>query len=141
MTFIVAVTDSVFPSLESERRILDSLGVELRPGQCRSEEDIVALAEKADAVLNCYAPKLRPPDADNVGVPGVACHSASGFGAAQWVRRSGRETTRRCPGLAGHPCVPALAHGSIPNLRQVAAKLLELRVWWRGPRSARATRS
>ena len=55
MAFIVAVTDSVFPSLEPEHRVLDPLGVELRPGQCRSEEEIIALAQEADAVLNCYA--------------------------------------------------------------------------------------
>lgn len=27
----------------------------MRPGQCQSEEEIIALAERADAVLNCYA--------------------------------------------------------------------------------------
>jgi len=55
MAFIVAVTDSVFPSLEPEHRVLDPLGVELRAGQCRSEEEIIALAQEADAILNCYA--------------------------------------------------------------------------------------
>ena len=55
MTFIVAVTDSVFPSLEPERRVLDPLGVEIRAGQCRSEEEVLALAEEADGILNCYA--------------------------------------------------------------------------------------
>ena len=55
MAFIVAVTDSVFPSLEPEHRVLDPMGVELRPGQCRSEEELIALAQEADAVLNCYA--------------------------------------------------------------------------------------
>ncbi|HLC41370.1 MAG TPA: C-terminal binding protein [Methylomirabilota bacterium] len=55
MSFVVAVTDYVFPSLEPERRVLDPLGVELRAGQCRSEEEIIALAQEADAVLNCYA--------------------------------------------------------------------------------------
>ena len=55
MTFIVAVTDSVFPSLDPEHRVLDPLGVDLRPAQCRSEEEIIALAQEADAVLNCYA--------------------------------------------------------------------------------------
>lgn len=55
MQLVVAVTDSVFPSLEPERGVLDPLGVELRPGQCRSEEEILALAGEADAVLNCYA--------------------------------------------------------------------------------------
>jgi len=55
MAFIVAVTDSVFPSLEPEHRVLDPLGVELRAGQCRSEEEVVALARDANAILNCYA--------------------------------------------------------------------------------------
>jgi D-3-phosphoglycerate dehydrogenase / 2-oxoglutarate reductase len=55
MAFIVAVTDSVFPSLEPEHRVLDPLGVELRAGQCRSEEEVIALAKDADAILNCYA--------------------------------------------------------------------------------------
>ncbi len=55
MGFVVAVTDFVFPSFEPERRVLGPLGVELRPGQCRSEEEIIALAREADAILNCYA--------------------------------------------------------------------------------------
>jgi D-3-phosphoglycerate dehydrogenase len=55
MGFIVAVTDYVFPSLEPERAVLAPLGVELRPRQCRSDEEIIALAQDADAVLNCYA--------------------------------------------------------------------------------------
>ena len=55
MSFIVAITDYVFPSLEPERAVLEPLGVELRPQQCRSEEEIIALAQEADAILNCYA--------------------------------------------------------------------------------------
>ena len=55
MSFIVAITDYVFPSLEPEHAVLASLGVELRPQQCRSEEEIIALAHDADAILNCYA--------------------------------------------------------------------------------------
>jgi D-3-phosphoglycerate dehydrogenase len=55
MSFIVAITDYVFPSLEPERGVLAPLGVELRPQQCRSEEEIIALAHDADAILNCYA--------------------------------------------------------------------------------------
>jgi len=55
MSLVVAVTDSVFPSLEPERRVLAPLGVELRPGQCRSEEELIELTRGADAVLNCYA--------------------------------------------------------------------------------------
>src|SRR5947199_9425245 len=55
MSFIVAITDYVFPSLEPEQRVLAPLGVELRPAQCKSEEEIIDLAQDADAVLNCYA--------------------------------------------------------------------------------------
>src|SRR5262245_23050543 len=55
MSFIVAITDYVFSSLEPERKVLESLGVELRPAQCKSEEEIVELTREADAVLNCYA--------------------------------------------------------------------------------------
>jgi D-3-phosphoglycerate dehydrogenase len=55
MSLIVAITDYVFPSLEPEQAVLGPLGVELRPQQCRSEEEIIALAQDADAVLNCYA--------------------------------------------------------------------------------------
>ena len=55
MSFVVAVTDFVFPSLEPEQRVLEPLGVELRPGQCRSEEEIIELTQGVDAVLNCYA--------------------------------------------------------------------------------------
>ena len=55
MSFIVAVTDYVFPSLEPEQRVLAPLGVELRPSQCKSEEEIIVLTKEADAILNCYA--------------------------------------------------------------------------------------
>jgi D-3-phosphoglycerate dehydrogenase len=55
MSFIVAITDYVFPSLEPEQAVLEPLGVELRPQQCRSEDEIIALAQDGDAVLNCYA--------------------------------------------------------------------------------------
>lgn len=55
MSFIVAITDYVFPSLEPEQRVLTPLGVELLPAQCKSEEEIIELTRDADAVLNCYA--------------------------------------------------------------------------------------
>jgi D-3-phosphoglycerate dehydrogenase len=55
MSFIVAITDYVFPSLEPEQRVLAPLGVELRPAQCKSEEEIINLAKDADGILNCYA--------------------------------------------------------------------------------------
>jgi D-3-phosphoglycerate dehydrogenase len=55
MSFVVAITDYIFPSLDPERAVLQPLAVELRPQQCRSEEEIIALAQEADAILNCYA--------------------------------------------------------------------------------------
>jgi D-3-phosphoglycerate dehydrogenase len=55
MSFIVAITDHVFPSLEPEQRVLAPLGADLRPAQSKSEEEIIALTQEADAVLNCYA--------------------------------------------------------------------------------------
>ena len=55
MKYVVAVTDYVFSSLEPEQRVLAPLDVELRPAQCKSEEEIIALTQGADAVLNCYA--------------------------------------------------------------------------------------
>jgi D-3-phosphoglycerate dehydrogenase / 2-oxoglutarate reductase len=55
MSFIVAITDYVFPSLEPEHAVLAPLGVELRPQQCKSEEELIVLAQEADAILNCYA--------------------------------------------------------------------------------------
>ncbi|HEU4342671.1 MAG TPA: C-terminal binding protein [Candidatus Binatia bacterium] len=60
MSFIVAITDYVFPSLEPERTVLAPLGVELRPQQCRSDEEIIALTQEAHAVLNCYAKMTAP---------------------------------------------------------------------------------
>jgi D-3-phosphoglycerate dehydrogenase len=55
MSFIVAVMDYVFPSLEPERRVLVALGVELCPQQCRSTMRSSRWARDVDGVLNCYA--------------------------------------------------------------------------------------
>jgi D-3-phosphoglycerate dehydrogenase / 2-oxoglutarate reductase len=55
MSFVVAVTDYVFPSLEPEQRVLAPLGAQLRAKQCKSAEEIIELTREADAVLNCYA--------------------------------------------------------------------------------------
>ena len=55
MSFVVAVTDYVFASLEPERAVLEPLVAELRPRQCRSEEEIIELTREADGILNCYA--------------------------------------------------------------------------------------
>jgi D-3-phosphoglycerate dehydrogenase len=55
MSFIIAVTDYGFPSLEPERRVLAALGVELCPQQCRSTMRSSRWARDVDGVLNCYA--------------------------------------------------------------------------------------
>jgi D-3-phosphoglycerate dehydrogenase len=55
-TAIIAITDHVFHGVEPERAAAAALGAELRVGQCRTPEDVLALTRDADAVLNCYAP-------------------------------------------------------------------------------------
>ena len=53
---IVPITDYVFPNLEPERAVLDPLGVDLRPAQCKSSQEVAGHVRGADAVLVCYAP-------------------------------------------------------------------------------------
>lgn len=48
--FKVAVTESVFPNLDTERAILAWEGSELAASQCRSVADAVALVQGARAV-------------------------------------------------------------------------------------------
>src|SRR4029453_5780416 len=57
MSLVVAITDYVFPSLEPERAVLEPLGAELRPAQCKSEEEIIALTQEAGAGTKRYAKK------------------------------------------------------------------------------------
>ncbi len=53
--FIVAVTDYPWPNLDPERAALSALDVELRSRSSSTLEEIIALAQDADAVLNTYA--------------------------------------------------------------------------------------
>lgn len=54
---IVAVTDHVFPDLETERALLEGAGYELRyRGNARTLDEVIAATAGAAAVLNCYAP-------------------------------------------------------------------------------------
>ena len=53
---VVPITDYVFPNLEPEQAVLGPLGVELRPAQCRTPEEVVEHVRGADALLVCYAP-------------------------------------------------------------------------------------
>ncbi|MFQ5852490.1 MAG: C-terminal binding protein [Candidatus Binatia bacterium] len=52
----VVVTDHLFPSLSEEIEMFGQMDAELVVGQCRTEEQIIALSRTADAILNTYAP-------------------------------------------------------------------------------------
>jgi D-3-phosphoglycerate dehydrogenase len=52
----VLVTDYTFGDLEIEQSILGPLGCELRPHQCRSEAELLAVVPGADYVLTQFAP-------------------------------------------------------------------------------------
>jgi D-3-phosphoglycerate dehydrogenase / 2-oxoglutarate reductase len=53
--FLIAVTDSVFPSLDPAKAALERVDPELRMAKSSSAEDILAVARDADAVLVTYA--------------------------------------------------------------------------------------
>ena len=54
---VIAVTDHVFPDLETERSLADAAGHELRyAGNAKTPEEVISATAGADAVLNCYAP-------------------------------------------------------------------------------------
>lgn len=57
--FKVVVTDSVFPHLETERRLLGAVGAELVALQARQDEELVEVVRDADALLVCFAPVTR----------------------------------------------------------------------------------
>src|SRR6266508_5623810 len=52
---LIAVTDSVFPSLDPAKAALARVDPELRMAKSASAEDILAVAREADAVLVTYA--------------------------------------------------------------------------------------
>ena len=51
----VAVTDHLFPSMDDEARMFGDMDTQLIIGQCKSEDDVIALCGGADAILNTYA--------------------------------------------------------------------------------------
>ena len=51
----VAVTDHLFPSMDAEARMFGEMDTELVIGQCKGEDDVIALCRHADAILNTYA--------------------------------------------------------------------------------------
>jgi D-3-phosphoglycerate dehydrogenase len=54
---VVVVADHVFPSLDTERELLEAAGHELRfEANARRPADVIRAAAGADAVLLCYAP-------------------------------------------------------------------------------------
>lgn len=52
--FKVVVTDYVFPNLAPEKSILAEADAEVVAGQCKTRDDLLALARGADAMLNTY---------------------------------------------------------------------------------------
>jgi D-3-phosphoglycerate dehydrogenase len=57
--FRVVVTDYGFPDLEFERQIAESAGAEFEAFQCKTEQQVIAAAKDADAVLVQFAPVTR----------------------------------------------------------------------------------
>src|SRR3977135_4416532 len=53
--FLIAVTDSPFPSLDPAKAVLARVDFELRVAKSASAEDILAVARDADAILVTYA--------------------------------------------------------------------------------------
>jgi len=51
----VAVTDHLFPSMDDEARMFREMDTDLVIGQCKGEEEVIALCQNADAILNTYA--------------------------------------------------------------------------------------
>lgn len=53
---LVCLTDYGFKSIETERRIIEAAGAELRTGQCKTAGDVLALARDANVILAQWAP-------------------------------------------------------------------------------------
>ncbi len=54
---VIAVTDHVFPDLETERSLAAAAGHELRyAGNARTQDEVITATAGAGAVLNCFAP-------------------------------------------------------------------------------------
>ena len=52
----VAITDYTFPTLEIEEAALQSQGVTISAGQCKTPETLIPLVSQADAVITQFAP-------------------------------------------------------------------------------------
>src|SRR5260370_30754274 len=55
----VVITDSTFPNIEPERRILEPAGCDVVLGKLRPESELIELTHDADAILTQFA-KLTP---------------------------------------------------------------------------------
>jgi dihydroxy-acid dehydratase len=51
----VVIADYDFGDVEVERQIIEGAGFELVPAQCKSEDDVIAIASDADAIVTQYA--------------------------------------------------------------------------------------
>src|SRR5690625_4812394 len=54
--FKVVITDYEYENLNIEENLLSELNVELITAQCKSEEEVIAVCNDADGILNQYAP-------------------------------------------------------------------------------------
>ena len=55
----IVITDYNYENLDQEKEIFSDLGVELFDFQCRTEEEVIAAAKDADAVMVQFAPITR----------------------------------------------------------------------------------
>ena len=55
----IVITDTGFPDIEVESRVLAPLNAAVTVGQCRTEDEVLALAHNADALMVQWAPITR----------------------------------------------------------------------------------
>ena len=55
----IIITDCDHPSVEIEKKILSEIDPEFILGNCRTEEDVIAVAADTDGIINQYAPITR----------------------------------------------------------------------------------
>ena len=55
----IVITDTGFPDIEAESRVLAPLNAAVTVGQCKTEDEVLALARDADALLVQFAPITR----------------------------------------------------------------------------------
>ncbi len=55
----IVITDYNYADLDQEKKVFESLDVELCDYQCRTEDDVIAVAKDADAVIVQFVPMTR----------------------------------------------------------------------------------